>query len=101
MTTTETTNLLAECEAFAARWHEAEREAWNQNGYTANFMQHDTYNRKQVKDRGPKWVAVDRGDSGVYMIRKADGLVFEIKAYGVPNLKKCRGHVSSFSGGAR
>jgi len=86
--------LLQACEEFAVRWHEAEREAWNRNNYTAPGMDHDTYNRKSVKDRGAKWIAVDRGTSGHYMIRKADGLVFHIKGYGVPHLKKCIGHVT-------
>ena len=89
---------LADVEAFAQRWHQSQRAEWNRNGYTHDFMQHDVYNSKAVKERS-KWFAVDNGPesnrSGYFMVRKADGLVFCIKAYGTPNLNKCLGHVST------
>lgn len=84
--------MMKECEAFAKRWHEATRAQWDRNGYAAPGMDHDTYNKKTVKDRA-KWITIDSGTSGVYMCRKADGQVFFIKGYGRPNLKKSIGHV--------
>lgn len=83
---------LADCEAFAARWHEAGREPWARKGYTAPGMDHDTYNRKTVRERRD-WFTVDQGGSGCFMVRRADGQVFGIKAYGRPHLQKCLGHV--------
>lgn len=85
-------DMMEECKAFAERWHEATREQWDRNGYTAPGMDHDTYNLKSVKDRA-KWIAIDNGTSGAFLCRKEDGLVFHIKGYGRPNLKKCIGHV--------
>jgi hypothetical protein len=88
---------LADVEAFAARWHEDQREPWARNGYNAPHMAHDLYNVKQVHE-GPKWFRVDNGPpgnaSGFFMVRKADGLAFCIKGYGVPDLRKCIGHVT-------
>lgn len=85
---------LADVEAFAVRWHESERQAWDRNGYTAPHMQHDAYNPKSVKDRGRVWFAVDTGTSGRYLVRKADGQVFTIEAYGRPNYRYPQGHVT-------
>lgn len=87
-------------EAFAARWHEEQREPWARKGYTAPGMEHDTYNPKTVHE-GKTWFRVDSGSSGAFMVRKADGLVFCIKGYGVPNLRKCVGHVDEVCRGGK
>jgi hypothetical protein len=48
-----------------------------------------------LKDK-QKWILMDIGGSGAYMVDKADGSVYRIKsAYGVPNLKKFVGNINT------
>lgn len=73
--------------------------AWHENG-RADFerrtpnLDYDEYDPKTAHDRR-KWVALDRGQestrSGAYLVSKATGAVYNIKAYGRPN--HCVGNV--------
>ncbi len=40
------------------------------------------------KDRGKKFIAVDVGGSGAWLIEKANGEIYNIKAYGVADYNK-------------
>ena len=40
------------------------------------------------KDRGRKFVAIDIGSSGAWLVEKSTGEIFNIKAYGVPDYNK-------------
>jgi len=62
-------------------WHEAGRAAFERS-YTS--LQYDTYEPKTVKERR-KYLALDRGTSGYFLVDRATGEVFSIKGYGVPN----------------
>ena len=68
---------------FLTTWHEAERVQFERRYQNLNY---DTYAPKTAKDRR-KYVALDRGTSGVFLLCKKTGVVFSIKAYGVPNRK--------------
>jgi hypothetical protein len=84
--------LIQSCERFLSLWHENERfefERWHDR------LNYDQYAPKTLKAR-KLWICLDRGSfnrSGVYMVRKADGQMFTIKAYGVPNLRRPCGHI--------
>ena len=88
--------LMDRCRALAAAWHEAGREDFARQYPHLDYD--DASHQKSVKDRGRIWIAIDAGTSGAYLVRKADGLVFVIKGYGVPNLKKCVGQVNILGG---
>lgn len=75
-------------------WHEhdrAEFESWHHTN-----LVYDDYYPKWAKDR-QRYIALDRGakgmESGRYLVDKETELVYQIKAYGVPNKKKCLGTV--------
>ncbi len=66
---------------FLVAWHEAGRPAFEREykrlDYDSPAYQHVARDRR-------KYIALDRGDSGVYLVDKATGDVFTIKGYGVP-----------------
>jgi uncharacterized protein (TIGR02996 family) len=71
-------------------------ELWHENGRRyfekcyQNLDYDSAYYGKTAKDRS-KYIALDSGTSGVFLLEKATGEVFRIKGYGVPNRKKCVG----------
>jgi hypothetical protein len=67
--------------AFLNAWHESERAYFEQH-YSALVYDRDA--PKTAKERR-KYIALDNGTSGVYLVDKATGDVYSIKAYGVPN----------------
>lgn len=71
--------LDAKIDAFVEAWHENGRLFWNYE-----WLDYDHNERKSIKDRR-KYVALDCGTSGAFLVEKATGLVWSIKAYGVPN----------------
>lgn len=85
--------LLQSCERFMQLWHENHRAGFER--YYEN-LKYDEYAPKTMKVR-KLWICLDKGNehnrSGMYMVRKADGMVFGIKAYGVPNLRKPCGNI--------
>lgn len=72
-------DLDAKIDDFVEAWHENGRIGWNYE-----YLNYDEYERKTVKPRN-KYVALDRGTSGAFLVEKATGMVWSIKAYGVPN----------------
>lgn len=65
--------------AFVTAWHENGRIGWS---YDA--LEYDSYCKKHVKER-TKYIALDEGTSGRFLVDKATGMMWSIKAYGVPN----------------
>lgn len=72
-------------------------QAWHDNdkrygGYKANPELADQFNAKHVVD-GTKYLKLNSGSSGHFMVNRETEMVFSIKGYGTPNLKKPRGTV--------
>lgn len=87
------TTLTAESVAvrlFLVAWHENGRESFART-YPDSYAigQYDAPNGelKTAKDRGRRWIALDKGSSGMFLVEKATGDVYTIKAYGRPNRK--------------
>ena len=68
-------------------WHEAERGDFERGQMNLHY---DSYAPKTAKN-GKRWIKLDRGSSGVYLIDKLSPAldVYSIKAYGVPNRRIC------------
>jgi hypothetical protein len=69
--------------------------AWEQNDLQFCFKgdaELAKYAAKHAHD-GTKYIRLDRGTSGHLMVNRETGMVYSIKGYGVPNLKKPRGTV--------
>jgi hypothetical protein len=81
--------LIQSCEHFMKLWHENGRASFE--AYFTN-LNYDQAHGPSMKVR-KLWICIDRGGSGSLMVRKADGQVFNIKAYGVPHLKKPCGFI--------
>ena len=61
-------------------WHEADRAAFARQ-YPRLDYDSPSY-RKTAKDRR-KYIALDRGESGAFLVDKATGEIYGIKGYGV------------------
>jgi hypothetical protein len=66
---------------FLTAWHESER-AYFDRSY--NALVYDRDSPKVARERR-KYIAMDSGTGGVYLVNRATGDVYSIKAYGVPN----------------
>lgn len=66
---------------FLKAWHESERTYFERH-YSA--LVYDRDSPKTAKERR-KYIALDSGTGGVYLVDRATGDVYSIKAYGVPN----------------
>lgn len=61
---------------------------FNQDG---SLTKEHTFNIKEKK----KYVYIDCAGSGVFMVEKTTGNIFNIKGYGVINRAKCRGNINN------
>jgi len=74
-----------------------EAERLKQDGYTNSCFFNpdgtltDSYKIKSKEKQ--KYVYIDFGDSGAFMVEKATGNIFNIKGYGTPNFAKYRGNI--------
>lgn len=73
--------------ALLEAWHENEKLGFQQRGLTA--ISPDT----KHWHTGSKYIRLDNGGSGHFMVNRETEQVYSIKGYGVPNLKKPRGTV--------
>ena len=73
-----------------AAWREYERRNAINHGLADPWFD-DTYKPKHAHTGGTRWLRLDRGDSGAYLIDKTSEMldVYTIKAYGVPNNRIC------------
>lgn len=74
-----------------AAWHENEVKT-NRVGTADPQKFYDQFHQKSAKDR-KKFIALDMGGSGHFLVDRLTEQVYSIKGYGVPNLKKPRGTV--------
>lgn len=70
------------------QWHEARREEFERDYPN---IQYDSDQYAKHYHVGGKYIRLDNGGSGAFMVEIESGIVYEIKAYGVPNKKKIVG----------
>ena len=80
---------------FLASWHEAGRQAFESN--YSNLEYDSNAYRKTAKQR-QKYICLDDGASGAFILDRKTGDVYCCKAYGVPNKKKHVGQIAEISG---
>lgn len=75
---------------FLHLWHERFRATFERN-YPRLDYDSDSYTKRACRRR--KYIAFDDGSSGRYLLDKATGVVWGIKAYGVRHPGKRIGHI--------
>ena len=88
MNTKLTNEQEARIKTILSQWHEAGRVEFERD-YTNLDYDNPTYSKHFHV--GGKYIRLDKGTSGAFMIEIESGIVYEIKAYGVPNKKKIVG----------
>lgn len=76
-----------------SQWHEAHRAEFVARGYTNLMASFDTQEQKHMHV-GDKYVRLDVGGSGAWMLDVATGIIYGIKGYGVPNKTKIAGDIN-------
>lgn len=76
-------------EAILKQWHEAGRVEF-EHSYTNLDYDSPTYAKHYHV--GEKYIRLDAGTSGAFMVQIDTGTIYGIKAYGVPNKKKVCGN---------
>ena len=75
--------LEAKINRFLSLWHENGRALFER---TTPRLDYDSYYPKTMTVRR-RWIALDKGTSGVFLLDPRTEEVYTIKAYGVPNRK--------------
>lgn len=81
------------------QWHEAHRQQFVRDGYTNLLTSFDTQEEKHGH-LGSKYMRLDVGGSGAWMMELATGIIYQIKGYGKVDKKKIAGNIyaSDFDG---
>ncbi|KKN11878.1 hypothetical protein LCGC14_1022250 [marine sediment metagenome] len=87
--------LEGQCKMLAHSWHEAGRATF-EAAYDNLDYDSVMYKKKVVPRR--KYINIDEGIGGAFMVERATGNVFCIKAYGVVNRAKLVGHIDKIDG---
>lgn len=74
------------------QWHEAHRQQFVRDGYTNLLASFDTQEEKHGHVGG-KYMRLDVGGSGAWMVELATGIVYGIKGYGKVDKKKIAGNI--------
>ncbi len=83
------------------QWHEAHRADWNRGYVNMSPESQETYGKHfdQREEKhahvGAKYVRLDTGTSGAWMLDASTGDIFSIKAYGQVDRKKCAGNINN------
>lgn len=83
-----TQEQIEKVKRIVAEWHESGRASFER---TFSNLKYDDPSYLKHYHEGAKYVRLDQGSSGYFMIEIATGNVYAIKAYGVPNKKKIVG----------
>lgn len=75
------------------QWHEAHRADFIAQGMTNLMLTFDTQEQKHAHI-GAKYVRLDVGGSGAWMLEIATGLIYNIKGYGKVDKKKIAGNIN-------
>ncbi len=83
------------------QWHEAHRAQFVQDGFTRSLETFDAHEEKHAHV-GAKYVRLDVGTSGAWMLELSTGDIYGIKGYGQVDRKKCVGNIldPAFNGAA-
>ena len=65
-------------------WHEAGRESFERQYENLDY---DSPSYAKTAKERRKYIALDSGTSGAFLVDKANGDIFNIKAYGVPKAR--------------
>jgi hypothetical protein len=76
-----------------SQWHEAHRADFVRRGYTNLLPTFDTQEQKHTHT-GAKYVRLDVGGSGAWMVEISTGVIYGIKGYGIPDKKKIAGDIN-------
>jgi len=83
-----TTQQTERIKEIIKQWHEAGRADFTKR-YTN--LDYDSANYSKDFHVGAKYIRLDAGGSGAFMVEVESGIIYGIKAYGVPNKKKIAG----------
>lgn len=83
-----TQEQVGKIEEILKQWHEAGRAAFQK---TYESLDYDSESYSKHYHVGGKYVRLDTGTSGAFMVEIESGIVYEIKSYGVPNKRKIVG----------
>lgn len=84
-----TTDQISIIERILREWHESGRAHFER---VYDNLDYDSESYRKHYHIGEKYVLLDQGGSGYYMLEITTGNVYAIKAYGVPNKKKIVGN---------
>lgn len=86
--------MLANLKTAMDAWHEAHREDFVKSGYT-NLL--DTFDTQEEKHAhiGDRYVRLDVGSSGAWMLEAATGIIYGIQGYGKVDKKKIAGIIGA------
>lgn len=85
--------LIYRLKLILSQWHEAHRADHARRGFTNLLDSFDTQEQKHMHI-GDKYVRLDVGGSGAWMLEVATGNIYGIKGYGVPNKAKIAGNLN-------
>jgi hypothetical protein len=85
--------LLAKLNTLLHAWHEAGRESFE---HRYKNLDYDSPGYAKSATERRKYIALDSGSSGAFLVDKNTGHIFTIKAYGVP--KHWIGSIDELSG---
>jgi hypothetical protein len=88
----EVTHAYETVERVLDQWHEAHRAVLVRAGYEHALK---SFNEREEKHGhiGGKYMRLDTGTSGAFMLELATGDVYGIKGYGKIDKKKCSGNI--------
>ena len=86
---------LEHCERLIEEWFEASRPEFARKFPNLDYS--DERYRPKLMNR-LKYILLDEGTSGAFIVDKETGQCWRCKAYGVPNKKKPVGNVSTMTG---
>lgn len=81
------------------QWHEAHRQDFIKSGYDNLMASFDDREQKHAH-LGAKYIRLDVGGSGAWMLEAETGIIYGIKGYGKVDKKKIAGDINdpSFDG---
>jgi len=91
------TGLMVGIEILVNALTEKEKEQLTKEGYEWGLhKRNNTYNFIEPKTDNAKYIKIDKGGSGKYMVEIDNGYIYGTKGYGVINKKKYYGTVSQY-----